>query len=105
MWKVSLSACGTPNSLTNGVAKSAHRVSVQTVAPSPARITGFPASIRRPTASPSLKIVGSIERTVWLGRTMVQGNPLERLSMPSQAILFWLYVQKGLTVGVSSVIT
>jgi hypothetical protein len=29
-----------------------------------ARITGFPASIRRATASPSLKIVGSIERTV-----------------------------------------
>ena len=53
------------------------RVSVQSVAPSPAAITGLPASIRCPRASPSLNTDGKIDRTVWLGRTMVQGSPLE----------------------------
>jgi hypothetical protein len=38
----------------------------------------------------SLNSVGSMVRTVWLGRTMVHGRSLVAFSIASQAILFWL---------------
>ena len=45
-------------------------------------ITGLPASMRWATMSPSFIIVGSPERTVWLGRTIVQGSFFCFLSSP-----------------------
>ncbi len=87
MWKVSPNAARLPNSLTNGTAKSAQRVSVHGVAPSPWTITGLAASMRRPSESPSLKTVGSMVRTVWLGRTIVQVRLRAAFSADSQAIL------------------
>ena len=74
IWKSSPSAFGLPNSLTKGAAKSAERVSVHSDVPSPWTITGAPRSSRRATMSPSPMASGRPVRTVWLGRTIVQGS-------------------------------